>query len=944
MKRMKRFPPSYKNFRAQQPSQKRKFKLKKIGTYQVVYTAVVVFLIGVIFITGMFAWASRDLPNPDKLMTRSIEQSTKIYDKEGEFLLYDIYNEEKRTLVELEQIPEHMKWATISAEDKLFYEHKGFNLIAMFKGVILDPLTGKRARGGSTLTQQLVKNAILTNERKISRKIKEFILSYRIEQAFSKDEILQMYLNEIPYGSVAYGVGAAVQTFLGKDVEELTLAESAYLAALPKAPTYYSPYGSHVDKLEGRQKYILERMAEDGFITEEEAEEAKNEEVEFVKQRDIITAPHFVMFIKEYLGEKYGDLMVESGLKVITTLDLNMQDIAEQAVERVVEERGEKYGFSNAALVAIDPKNGQIRAMVGSKDFFDDEIDGQVNVTTRLRQPGSSIKPMIYSLGFSFGYQPETILFDALTHFKGSTKTYTPYNYDFTERGPISVRQAIAGSINIPAVKMAYLTGVQNIIKQLQKLGYTSFEEKDRFGLSIVLGGGEVQLLEHVSAYGAFAREGLHYRPTGILRIEDQEGNVLEEFKEKKKRVWSVDVAQKMNSILTDDQARAFAFGTGSYLTLGSRPAGAKTGTTNDYRDAWTVGYTPSLVAGVWAGNNDNTPMKKSGGFTAAAPIWNEFMSKATASMPVEHFNDYEKSETGKPIIDGNLPFEQTIKIDKHTGKLATEFTPESFIEEQTYTIAHNILYYVKRDNPLGDAPKDPAKYDWQYENWESAVQEWVAKNTEGEFISDLPPMEEDDVHTAENQPKIHIMTPPGGQTIDSETLVAHVKTNAPRGVIGVKYYLDGYLISNERSYPYSLNYKLSKFFKAGKHKLRAVVYDDVENADAQEVEITTTTQGSGLDVQWLNLQDGNSLFVSSFPFKIQAKIFDLDFVKQVKFYSKKSGHGAKLISMVLNPSGATVELNWGEEGAGDYQLWPVVIDLNGEKHLGQKINVTVNE
>ncbi|MDD5071259.1 MAG: transglycosylase domain-containing protein, partial [Patescibacteria group bacterium] len=753
------------------------FLNKRVLKFFVVsFLAIAVF--GLIFV----AWISRGLPDPNKLMERQVAQSTKIYDRTGETILYEIHGDEKRTMVNLEEIPDYVKWATIAIEDKNFYKHGGISIWGIFRGVIWQTLRGKRAQGGSTLTQQFVKNAILTSERTVTRKIREWILSYGIEKKFTKDEILQMYFNEIPYGSTAYGVEAASQRYFGKSVRDINLAEAAILAALPQAPSRYSPYGSNLNLLINRQHYILDLMKEQGYIPEAKAEAAKRFSLEFKKQTENIIAPHFVMYIKEMLSEKYGEKMIEQeGLKIYTTLDLYKQKIAEEVVTAQAEKNEKNYNAANAALVSLDPKTGQVLAMVGSRDFFNDEIHGQVNVATSLRQPGSSLKPLVYAAAFLRGYTPDTILYDVVTNFSiDPSNPYEPRNYDSREHGPVTIRKALAGSLNIPAVKTIYLAGIDNVLSLAADFGYTSLSDRDRFGLSLVLGGGEVKLLEHVNAYGVFAREGLFNPIAAILRIEDKNGNVIEELGEpKEKRVLDPKIARMINNILSDNGARSYIFGENSWLTLGSRPVGAKTGTTNDYHDAWTVGYTPSIVTGVWVGNSDNAAMKRGAdGSVVAAPIWHNFMKKVLGDTPVEEFRGPEIVKTGKPVLDGEIEIGEKIKIDLASGLLATVYTPESFLEEKIYKQDHCLLYYVDKDDPRGPEPKNPGK-DPQFELWESRVLAW-AKATS--TITASPPTEYDNLHKPENRPIFQIITPSSNQTITEPLLTARINASAPRG------------------------------------------------------------------------------------------------------------------------------------------------------------------
>ena len=631
----------------------------------------------------LLAWVAKDLPNPNKIIDRSVAQSTKIYDRTGKELLYDIHGNEKRTVVPLAEIPEFVKQTTLAAEDRNFYKHQGFSLTGIIRSVLKNIFTGSKV-GGSTLTQQLVKNAILSPEKTYTRKLKELILSYQIEKKFSKDQILQLYFNEIPYGSVAYGVEAAAQTYFGKSVRNVTLAEAAVLAALPQAPTYYSPYGSHLDQLFGRQQYVLDSMAELGYITQADANHAKEAEITFKKRAENITAPHFVAAVKEYLTEKYGDLAVEQGgLQVLTTLDTYKQQIAEAVINELAENNAKQYNANNAALVALDPKTGQVLAMVGSRDFFADPypencepgrtclFDPQVNIALRPRQPGSSFKPIVYATAFRQGYTPDTVLYDVVTNFQNyDLKDYEPKDYDLKERGPVTIRQALAGSLNIPAVKAIYLAGIDNVLDLAQSLGYTTLTDRSRYGLSLVLGGGEVKLLEHVNAYAVFAREGEWHPTSLILEVKDKDGNVLEEFKSQEKKVLETQTARQINAILSDNSARAYIFGASNYLNLGERPVAAKTGTTNDYRDAWTIGYTPSIAVGVWVGNSDNEEMKRGAdGSVVAAPIWQKYLQRILGDTPTETFKAPEPIQTDKPSLNGSLAEGIKIKIDKASGK-----------------------------------------------------------------------------------------------------------------------------------------------------------------------------------------------------------------------------------------------------------------------------------
>ena len=517
----------------------------------------------------LFVVAVRDLPDPNSLTNRTIEQSTRIYDKTGTHILYEIFGEENRTLVPLQEgfckddpefptdpkgVPLFALQATLAAEDRRFCRHFGFDPKGLARAALAN-LRGSRV-GGSTLTQQLVKNAILSNEKTLTRKIKELLLSIELERRYSKDAILQIYFNEIPYGSTYYGIQSASLNLFNKPVSALTLAEAATLAAIPQAPTRYL---NNPDRLKVRRDWILDSMATLGYQKQEAVDAAKATDTPITIRVQNIEAPHFVFYVKEQLEEIYGrQLVEEGGLKVITTLDYDKQMIAQKAVSDEVEKNGKSLGFSNAALVALDPKTGHILSMVGSKDFFDKEIGGQVNVTTRLRQPGSSFKPIVYAKAFELGYTPSTILWDVKTVFDTAVGPYIPNNYSGKEYGPISLRNALQGSLNISAVKAMYLVGVESALQFAESLGYSSFKDRSRLGLAVVLGGGEVQLLEHVNAYAAFANGGIHHKTTPILRVEDANGEVLQEWKpEEGQRVMSEQTASWMSQVLSDNNARA---------------------------------------------------------------------------------------------------------------------------------------------------------------------------------------------------------------------------------------------------------------------------------------------------------------------------------------------------------------------------------------------------
>ncbi len=795
-------------------------------------------VVGMLGALIMFAWISRSLPEPGKLQQRLVVESTKIYDRTGENLLYEIHGDQKRTLIKIDEIPQHTIDAFIALEDKNFFEHKGLSIKHIVKAIFLYGLNkiglyNGLVPGGSTLTQQFVKNSILTNEKTAVRKMKEWILSYQIEKKYTKQEILELYFNDIPFGSTAYGIESAAQTYFGKSARDLNLSESAILAAMIQRPTYYSPYGNHVEELLARQKFVLNEMVDMNFITKEEAEAASQAPVEFKKSLGNIKAPHFVLYVKELLTQIYGERLVEQGgLKVYTTLDLYKQNIAEEVVKTQAEINQKNWQASNAALVSLDPKTGEILAMVGSKDFFDESIDGQVNVVLRPRQPGSSFKPIVYTAAWLKGFVPETVVYDVVTKFKTEIgKDYEPKNYDLKEHGPISLRQALQGSLNIPAVKTLYLTGINSVLDLAEKMGYTTFSDRSRFGLSLVLGGGEVKLIEHTAAFGALAREGKKADTVAILKVVDNEGNTIFEHQPKEPtQVVDEKVARITNSVLSDDQARSFVFGTGGILTLPDRPVAVKTGTTNDYRDAWTVGYTPSLVTGVWVGNNDFSEMKRGAdGSIIAAPIWHNFMNRVLQGTPVETFKQPEYEISDKPMLNGSVGAETVVTIDSLSGLLATDYTPENLKVKKTYREIHNILYFVNINNPLGPIPGSQSN-DPQYANWEEAVMRWAKENNI--ITNEKPPTEFDNLHTSDSKPWVDILEPWPDQVVDNNLLIRlNWQTKNPFKKLEV--FVDDLLIKSWENISVGttqLSIDLSSF-ASGDHYLKVVIYDEYENS-----------------------------------------------------------------------------------------------------------------
>ncbi len=601
---------------------------------------------------GIFAiwYFTRDLPSPRQLSSRSQAQTTKIYDRNGQ-LLYNVYTDENRTLVPLADIGENLKNATISIEDKDFYKHKGFDIYGILRA-FGKTVFERDVQGGSTITQQLVKSAFLSPERTIDRKVKELYLAFRVEMAFGKDKILEMYLNQVPYGGTAFGVEAASEQYFGKAVGDLDLAESALLAGLPQAPSYYSPFGADPTRAKARQKQVLGQMVANGYITREQADAAENEELNFKSDIVNIKAPHFVMYVREYMAQKYGEnYAAGGGLKVTTTLDLDLQEKAQKNVADNIEKL-KAYNVGNGAALVTKPGTGEILAMVGSHDFFDAEHDGNVNVTTALRQPGSSIKPINYATAIEHKLiTPATIIMDVPTTFGGGPKPYTPVNYDGKFHGPVSARSALGNSFNIPAVKVLAINGVDAMIKQAGAMGITSFTDPARYGLSLTLGGAEVKMVDMATAFGVFANGGDRVNLVPVLKVEDSSGRILEEYRQKPgEHVLSPATSYIISSILSDNGARTAAFGPSSQLVVKGKTVAVKTGTTDDKRDNWTIGYTPTYLVVTWVGNNDNKPMNPAitSGVTGAAPIWNQIMTLVLSDKINESF----KTPTGVDAVE----------------------------------------------------------------------------------------------------------------------------------------------------------------------------------------------------------------------------------------------------------------------------------------------------
>ncbi|MGH7141775.1 MAG: transglycosylase domain-containing protein [Minisyncoccia bacterium] len=708
------------------------------------FLAIVACIVALGFITlgGLILWAATlKIPDLSSLENRKIQQSVQIYDRTGTVLLYDLNQDAVRTVVPISQISPNIQNAFVASEDPTFYQNPGIDISAIARAVFVDVTSLGALQGGSTITQQVVKQSILTDNKTITRKIEEIILALKLTRTMSKDQILETYLNEVPMGGNLYGVEAASEQFFGVPASADTVPEAAYLAAILPAPTYYSPYDNHVDELNARKNVVLQRMYEHGYIDSATLKADEAAQVAFMPQSSSgIQAPHFVFYVEQYLEQKYGEEALQNGgWKVITTLDANLQNEAQADVAKWAAVNTTKYNATNAGLVAIDPTNGQILAMVGSRDYFDASVDGSFNVTLANRQPGSTFKPFEYAAAFEKGYTPDTVLFDLPTQFSTACSPYdttndtppcyAPVDYDNEWRGPMTLRDAIAQSINVPSVEVLYLAGIPETVQLARAAGISTLSDARQYGLSLALGAAAVNLLDLTSAYGTFAQNGVHYPATPILKITDSTGKVIEDNSHPVgTTVMPANIADEINDVLSDPVARA-PLGENEYLHFPGRDVAAKTGTTDDYRDAWTVGYTPNLVVGVWAGNNDDSPMvKKVSGFVVG-PMWNEFMNDAFQNLPNVPFERPDVSEAGlKPVMQGIWEGGDPQMIDSTTGEPSTPFTPQQNLAEKITCNVHNILYWVDTNDPMGPSPGANST-DPQYPYWEYPVEQWTAKN-----------------------------------------------------------------------------------------------------------------------------------------------------------------------------------------------------------------------
>lgn len=817
--------------------------------FRKILIGILVLTVASVFLTLiLFAWYAKDLPRPGKLTQRDLVLSTRIYDRNG-ILLYDVYGDKNRTYVALTDVPKDLQNATIAIEDKEFFQHQGFSSKGILRA-IFNIAIHRSLQGGSTLTQQLVKNALLSQERTLPRKIKEFILAIQVERKYSKKQILELYLNESPYGGTAWGVEAAAENYFGKKVSELNLVESTILAGLPQRPTAHSPFGQNPKAYIDRTHQVLRRMREDGYITSDQEKKSLEElsSVQFVTPSENIKAPHFVMYVKEKLVDQFGEKMVEQGgLQVTTTLDYKLQEEAQKAVKEEVEKaKGLKVG--NGAVVVLDPKNGQILAMVGSKDYFDKEYDGNVNVTLSLRQPGSALKPITYATAFEKGYTPATLLFDAKTVFPGGVgqKDYIPENYDGKFRGPIQARFALGNSINLAAVKMTGMIGVREMLSTAYKMGLTNLEPTkenlSRFGLSITLGGGEVRLLDLTTAYGVLATQGNYREPVSILKVSDSQKKALYELKPQSgKKVLSSEVSFLVSHILLDNNARIDVFGPRSWLVISGKTVAVKTGTTDDKRDNWTVGYTPSVVVGVWVGNNDNSVMdpKLASGVTGAAPIWNRVMRFALKDKSNEEFSKPDNivavnidafggglPKDGFPtrseyFIKGTepttiSPIYKKLKISRSDGKLANDLQiATGDYEEKDFVV------FEEKDPVSGDGKN----------RWQEGVDAWINDHYKDDSKYH-PPKEVSDAK--KNDVIVQIKKPGDHEQVDNYDVEISAEAKAARDIVKMILEIDGTEKKTWSGNSFSEIFVLTK----DKHKIKVKGWDSAGNIGEAEINI----------------------------------------------------------------------------------------------------------
>ena len=818
--------------------------LAKILLFGVIGTVILAVILIVFILT--------QIPSPDQLQSRNVAASTKILDRNGE-LLYDIFQNQNRTPVKLVEVPKVMQQATLSIEDKDFYKHGGFSVWGILRSFFNLIIHRRVEGGGSTLTQQLVKNALLTGEQTLTRKLKEFILSVEVEQNYTKDQILEMYLNEIPYGGTAYGIEAASNLYFGKHAKELDLAQAALLAGLPQRPSVYSPYGTHPELSGVRQAEVLRRMVEDGYITKAQSEDAKKEQLTFrtSQQEGGIKAPHFVLYVKEKLIEQYGDKLVEQGgLRVTTSLDYKLQEEAQKIVKDEVTKLKD-FKVGNGSAVVQDPKTGQVLAMVGSKDYFAEDYDGNFNAALALRQPGSATKPINYAAGFIKGYTPASVLLDVKTDFPGGSnqKDYSPVNYDGQFHGPVQIRYALGNSYNIPAVKMLATNGVKNVMDLGYRMGLSTWEPTQEHvlnaGLSLTLGGREVRLLDMTSAFGVFADGGLKREPVSILKVVDSKGKNLYEYKETDgTRIMDEGVAFLISNILSDNGARSAAFGSNSVLNISGKTVSVKTGTTDEKRDNWAIGYTPSVVVGVWVGNNDNTVMNPAiaSGVTGASPIWQKIMTAALKGKSDEKprqpdnvvQSDVDGLMGGQPKEGSPIRKEYFVKGTEPTGP-AWGYQHLKVCKNNPHRQANDgedaeekDVIVLKEDDPTGA------------DKWQTGIDQWTLNAPEARFVGVAKGCSGIPGFTGGSQGGvISIVNVNNGANVPRVFDVLG-GANSPNGVKKVTWTIDGAQKATQTAQPYALHVEFPQGDK-GSHTITVTLEDNNGQSFSTSIGVTVS-------------------------------------------------------------------------------------------------------
>jgi len=828
-----------------------------------------VMVAGIFAIIFIFAYFSRELPNPNQLLERSFELSTRFYDRNDK-LLYEVYGDKNRTLIKLSEVSPNVAHATLSVEDSEFYLHKGYSIKGIIRA-LKNTIFGGDLQGGSTITQQAIKNTLLTQERTVVRKIKELILSLQLENRYTKDEILQMYLNESPYGGLNYGIYSAAKAYFNKDPKDLTISESAYLAGLTQSPSYYSQFGSNPEAGIERRNYVLYLMNERGwvdgdgkrhYLSDEDYENAKNEVLNFDTAKIPLEAPHFTYYVKQYLVEILGQEAVEmGGLKVKTTLDLDTQKLAQEIVADEIS-ASENLNVYNGSMVVIDPKDGGILAMVGSKGYNLDpypkdcvsggtgenscKFDPYVNVALAKRQPGSAIKPITYATMLSQGYTAAYPLVDVPTKFEGSSpdRPYEPVNYDGKFRGVMSLRKSLGNSLNIPAVKALKIVGIDNMIDQAEKMGIKTFTDRERYGLALTLGGGETRLLELTGAFSVFAAKGVYKEPNPIIEVTNQKGDIVYKPSLVERRALSEEVAFIISDILSDDGARSDAFGAGSLLNVPGRQVAVKTGTTDDKRDNYAIGFTPSVVVGVWVGNSNNEKMNPyiASGISGATPVWRRFMMEYLEGKDIEKFQNpptVEKMEVDR--LTGGLPYKD---FDKRSEWFAENTKPTAVSDWYQKIRVCKIDGRIANQGCVdaGEAEdKDFVKIRAEFTEWQSSVDSWIK-----EYYSDddkyFPPQmvsklefdgdgvsNKDDVYT-------QIVGLKDGDRVNLNFRL-NAEVSCFNDIEKVAIYIDDDKVTEDENKPYGYNFNLPAD-KIGKHTFKVVATDDDGNKGEDSIQL----------------------------------------------------------------------------------------------------------